>query len=241
VPVERRLRLRPNPPRHAVPADEDDKCPAPVHRRLQPVEPPVARPQLGLVEEDGQPPHRQAVTQCRRRRKVVVAVAEKDLLPGHPLRPLASRRPALLDRHATSLADAAGSAPVIVPEAPERGRRVFYTIEVSDNARQHAERHGADIVALDALDPLGIGPLNEATVPEPVEADRSHQAAVLLYTSGTTGNPKGVMLTHRNVPFSASVMSAQRNLAALRSGEGPLTIRFADFRHCAVQASGLLS
>jgi two-component system NtrC family sensor kinase len=42
-----------------------------------------------------------------------------------------------LDRHATSLAAAAGSAPVIVPE---RGRRVFYTIEVSDNARQYAER-----------------------------------------------------------------------------------------------------
>jgi len=34
----------------------------------------------------------------------------------------------------------------------------------------------------------------------------------------------------------------QRNLAvALRSGEGPLTIRFADFRCCAVQASGLVS
>ena len=34
----------------------------------------------------------------------------------------------------------------------------------------------------------------------------------------------------------------RRKLAvALRSGEGPLTIRFADFRHCAVQASGLVS
>ena len=31
----------------------------------------------------------------------------------------------------------------------------------------------------------------------------------------------------------------RRNLAvALRPGEGLLTIRFADFRHCAVQASG---
>src|SRR5215471_15123856 len=35
---------------------------------------------------------------------------------------------------------------------------------------------------------------------------------------------------------------SRRNLAvALRSGEGPSTIRFADFRHCAVQASGLVS
>jgi len=63
VPVERRLRLRPNPPRHAVPAGEEDKCPAPVHRRLQPVEPPVARLQLGLVEQDGEPPPRQVVVQ----------------------------------------------------------------------------------------------------------------------------------------------------------------------------------
>jgi hypothetical protein len=52
VPVERRLRFRPNPLRHAVPADEDDKCPAAGHRRLQPVEPVVARMQLGLVKED---------------------------------------------------------------------------------------------------------------------------------------------------------------------------------------------
>src|SRR6266481_270407 len=40
-------------------------------------------------------------------------------------------------------------------------RRVFYTTEVSDNARQHANRHGAAIVALPALGTLGIGPLNE--------------------------------------------------------------------------------
>jgi len=90
-------------------------------------------------------------------------------------------------------------------------RRVFYTIEVSDNARQHANRHGAAIVALHALGTLGIGPLNEQTAPEPVEIDRSRQVAALVYTSGTTGNPKGVMLTHRNVLFSARVTGAQRD------------------------------
>jgi acyl-CoA synthetase (AMP-forming)/AMP-acid ligase II len=89
-------------------------------------------------------------------------------------------------------------------------RRVFYTIEVSDAARQHAERHDADIAALRGLGTLGVGPLNRNTVPEPVEVDRSLQVAALVYTSGTTGNPKGVMLTHRNVLFSARIMSAQR-------------------------------
>jgi long-chain acyl-CoA synthetase len=89
-------------------------------------------------------------------------------------------------------------------------RRVFYTIEVSDAARQHAERHDADIPVLRALGTLGVGPLNRETMPEPIEADRSRQVAALVYTSGTTGNPKGVMLSHRNVLFSARVAGAQR-------------------------------
>ena len=60
------------------------------------------------------------------------------------------------------------------------------------------------------LGTLGVGPLNRDTVPEPVETDRSRQVAALLYTSGTTGNPKGVMLTHRNLLFSAKLVGAQR-------------------------------
>ena len=89
-------------------------------------------------------------------------------------------------------------------------RRVFYTIEVSEAARQHAERHDADIAVIRGLGTLGVGQLNRETAPEPIEADRSRQVAALVYTSGTTGNPKGVMLTHRNVLFSARIAGAQR-------------------------------
>src|SRR5215831_13714479 len=92
-------------------------------------------------------------------------------------------------------------------------RRVFYAVEVSDAARQHAERHVADIAVLRALGTLGVGQLNRETAPEPVETDRSRQVAALVYTSGTTGDPKGVMLTHRNLLFSASVVGAQREPA----------------------------
>jgi long-chain acyl-CoA synthetase len=90
-------------------------------------------------------------------------------------------------------------------------RRVFYTTEVSDAARQHAERHNADIALLRGLGTLGVGQLDQETLPEPVEADRSRQVAALVYTSGTTGNPKGVMLTHRNLLFSARAAGAQRD------------------------------
>jgi long-chain acyl-CoA synthetase len=81
---------------------------------------------------------------------------------------------------------------------------------VSDAARQHADRKGADIALLRGLGTLGVGPLNRETAPEPIEEDRSRQVAALVYTTGTTGDPKGVMLTHRNVLFSARIAGAQR-------------------------------
>ena len=37
------------------------------------------------------------------------------------------------------------------------------------------------------------------------EAINTDDIATLVYTSGTTGNPKGVMLTHRNLLHQVSV------------------------------------
>lgn len=91
-------------------------------------------------------------------------------------------------------------------------RLTIYTTSVSAQARQHAQRDHAEIVELPDLGFVGVGRLNEGAVPEKVETEGSSQVAVLLYTSGTTGQPKGVMLTHRNVLFIAAAAADIRSL-----------------------------
>jgi acyl-CoA synthetase (AMP-forming)/AMP-acid ligase II len=59
---------------------------------------------------------------------------------------------------------------------------------------------------------IGLGPLNENVQPEPIDADIGSRVAALIYTSGTTGLPKGVMLTHRNLLFSAAGAAKIRSL-----------------------------
>lgn len=82
-------------------------------------------------------------------------------------------------------------------------RRMFFIVDASREAATHAARCDATREDLGPLRDIGVGPINELSVPEPVEEAASRQVAVLIYTSGTTGTPKGVMLTHENLLFSA--------------------------------------
>ena len=93
-------------------------------------------------------------------------------------------------------------------------RRVFFTTGVSKEAASHAARYEATIGSIAPLNDIGIGVLNQATTPEPVEASSARQVAVLIYTSGTTGTPKGVMLTHENLLVSAKTTAWFRRMDA---------------------------
>jgi len=107
-------------------------------------------------------------------------------------------------------------------------RRVFFTTEVSEEAAAHASRSGATVRDVGPLTGISVSALNLATVVEPVEADGAKQVAVLIYTSGTTGAPKGVMLTHRNLLFSAKTTALHRNMTS------------ADIQYCVLPISHIV-
>jgi long-chain acyl-CoA synthetase len=92
-------------------------------------------------------------------------------------------------------------------------RRVVYTTSVSLHATEHAKRHGAVVEDVRDLGPIGLGPLDERAQPEPIDADIGSRVAALIYTSGTTGLPKGVMLTHKNLLFTAGGAAKIRSLS----------------------------
>ena len=88
------------------------------------------------------------------------------------------------------------------------------TTDVSKEAAGHAVRLQAELCEIGPFAGVGVGALNEATQPEPVTPDLAGRVAALMYTSGTTGQPKGVMLSHRGVLFAARASVVLRGTAS---------------------------
>ena len=93
-----------------------------------------------------------------------------------------------------------------------RPRRVLFTTHVSQEAARHAERHRASRHEWPGLGEIPVSDLNEATEPEPCSTDPREQVGCVLYTSGTSGTPKGVMLTHANMMFTANSAARMRGM-----------------------------
>ncbi|QYN24540.1 AMP-binding protein [Amycolatopsis sp. DSM 110486] len=107
----------------------------------------------------------------------------------------------------------------------DAGARILFTTSAGlGNARAAVKEEGVrvkEIVVLDAAD--GVTSLDDllagtaAAPPEPTADD----LAVLPYSSGTTGLPKGVLLTHRNVVANLSQMQP---LTELRPGKRSIAV-----------------
>ena len=91
-------------------------------------------------------------------------------------------------------------------------RRVIYLTEASPAAREHAARHGAQALDLRGWGEARISPLEADSAPEAQATDPADRVAALLYTTGTTGDPKGVMLTHAGLMHVARLSTQLRGL-----------------------------
>lgn len=91
-------------------------------------------------------------------------------------------------------------------------RITLYTVGNSLDARAHADRE--DATSVPELEAIGAAyRLTETDVrPEQESGPWRDRVAALLYTSGTTGAPKGVMLTHGNLLFVARRTSRIRQM-----------------------------
>ncbi len=91
-------------------------------------------------------------------------------------------------------------------------RRVLCLGDDSADARHHAERMQATRLSLGRWGTISVTALDERSLPEPIAERAGDDVAALLYTTGTTGDSKGVMLTHANLLFIARVSGELRRL-----------------------------
>ncbi|NSX55001.1 acyl--CoA ligase [Sulfitobacter sp. 1151] len=84
-------------------------------------------------------------------------------------------------------------------------RAVVLTVSISSDAAKHAENLQAE------PQEGAFGKIAIAT-PYSSAPDPDHDVAVMLYTTGTTGQPKGVMLTHGNLRFGGHASATIRGI-----------------------------
>jgi long-chain acyl-CoA synthetase len=92
-------------------------------------------------------------------------------------------------------------------------RLAIYFGVASPQARQHGVARGAQPQIWPGIGEILLGPLNLQAEAEPVESDPARKVAAMVYTSGTTGAPKAVMLTHANLIFIGNNNRKLRRMA----------------------------
>lgn len=91
-------------------------------------------------------------------------------------------------------------------------RCVMFLTDDSADAAAHARRLGASALDHGTWGTILCGPIDTPAASAAPEGLPAGRVAALVYTTGTTGSPKGVMLTHANLLFIARTSGAVRRL-----------------------------
>ena len=89
-------------------------------------------------------------------------------------------------------------------------RRIIYASGSSRAAAEHAAAAAATGLHRPLLGTFSVSPEDPLAEPEPVPPATADRIAVMFYTSGTTGIPKGVMVSHRNIRAQGDAMVSLR-------------------------------
>jgi acyl-CoA synthetase (AMP-forming)/AMP-acid ligase II len=133
------------------------------------------------------------------------------LLPNSPLFPVVFHGALAAGATPTTLNPAYGPEEVAQQVRDARARLLITASRVDSSLRQL----GVEIVLVDAAETPRValaGLLGNGSAFEPEPVDPTADVAALPYSSGTTGLPKGVMLTHRNLVANLRQLGAAQQV-----------------------------
>ncbi|SEW26928.1 4-coumarate--CoA ligase [Cognatiyoonia koreensis] len=117
------------------------------------------------------------------------------------------------------------TAPEITHQLKDSGAKALFTVPALCNAAE-AAISGTSVEDLFVVGEDSYTDLFGTALTAQISVDLDHDTVVLPYSSGTTGLPKGVMLSHRNM-----VVNVDQSISALDFQPGEVTAAFLPFFH----------